>query len=218
MKVVVQASGGIESTVMLAKAIKEVGVKNVYAITFNDDSSIYKHKDSIAVKQIIVKYGLQERFFTANIPQSDFLEYPLDSEYPDVGFIPGLKMIMNTTSLAYAQKVGASEVWIGNMIDNEYGDEKPSNLNSLIDCYNTTYSKELQNKISFVVPFNAMTKGQVILIGRCLNVDLYNTVSCGDEKTGGMNCGVCDWCVKRKLGFRDACIKDNTVYLFKGNI
>jgi len=217
MRVVVQVSGGIESTTMLAQAIKEFLWENVYAISFDDDSVFYHNRDRTSVKRVITKYQMQDRHFLCRVPQSDFLEYNEDAEYKDVGFIPGYKMFLNTASMAYAQRVGASQVWIGNMSDNVYGDESMANVRAMEQVYNDTYANGglSLHAVKLVTPFMGMSKADVIRKAVDLKVDLADTLSCGDEKlAGGHHCGKCVWCSYRKAGFKAAGIDDPTIYAF----
>lgn len=216
-KIVCQCSGGIESTTLLGKAIQEVGKSNVYPIAFDTDSIFWHHRDSVAVKRVCTNMQIQQNLFICKMPQMDFLEYVRDERYADVGFLPGFKMLFNTASMAFAQRVGAEEVWIGNMKDNVFLDESPEFIHNLVKLYNATYSKETGTTVNILEPFKNMTKADVIRLGTALNVNLYDTVSCGDERlSGGFNCGhiSCPWCQKRKHGFKAAGIEDKTVYMF----
>lgn len=212
-KIVVQCSGGVESTVLIGMAIKEVGKNNVYPIAFDTDSIFWKHRDAIAVKRVCTNFQIQQNLFVCRMPQMDFLEYVRDDQYADVGFLPGFKMMFNTASLSFAQRVGASEVWIGNMDDNVFPDESPLFIHDLVALYNRTYSMETGTTVEIKAPFSGMDKGQVIKKGVSINVDVFDTVSCGDERlSGGFNCGVCPWCLKRRAGFSKAGVLDKTFY------
>lgn len=220
MKVVVQASGGIESTTLIAKAIADFGHQNVYPIAFNTGSVFWKHRDSIAVKRVLTNFQLQAQAFICNMPQTDMLEYVRDADYADVGFIPGFKLMFNIASMSWAQRSGAHKVWIGNMKDNVFPDESPDFLQSVGAIFNRTYVdlEKLSDgeHIRLETPFSAMTKGEVIDLGYSLMGEkLFDTVSCGDERVaGGFNCGVCPWCVKRREGFTASSVTDKTHYLF----
>lgn len=218
-KVVIQCSGGVESTILLAKAIKEVGAENVYPIVYRSTSVFWTNRDSTAVKRALTNFQLQSNAWYCDIADSDYLEYKRDALFEDVGFIPGYKLIMNINALSFAQRVGASEVWIGNMADNVYPDETPEFIKSLVDLYNNTYTQAGSHKcepIDMVSQFDGMSKSEVIKYGYGLMGDqIFDTVSCGDERSaGGFNCGVCPWCRKRHNGFMKALGYDNTPYLY----
>ena len=74
-RVVVQCSGGIESTVLLAKAVAEVGRENTYAIAFDTDSIFWRHRDAVAVKRVVTNLQIQQNLFVCRMPQMDYLEY-----------------------------------------------------------------------------------------------------------------------------------------------
>ena len=57
-----------------------------------------------------------------------------------------------------------------------------------------------------------MTKAQIIKTGISLGVDYSLTHSCYDPDINGLACGNCDSCLLRKNGFREAEIKDPTLY------
>lgn len=218
-KVVIQCSGGVESTILIAKAVHELGVDNVFPIVYRSDSVFWVNRDSTASKRTLTRYGLANKAFYCDIANADLLEYPRDEMFEDVGFIPGYKLIMNVNALSYAQKVGATEVWTGNMADNVYPDETQDFIDRLLSLYNDTYStagSQQCKPIEIKQQFAGMTKSQVIEIGyELIRNDIFDTVSCGDERVaGGFNCGICPWCQKRHNGFKDALGFDNTPYLF----
>lgn len=218
-KVVVQASGGVESTTLLAKAINELGKENVYPIVFKSNSVFWQNRDSTAVKRVLTNLQLQTNAWYCDIPDADFLEYHRDDMFEDVGFIPGYKLIMNINALSYAQRVGATEVWIGNMADNVYPDETPQFIQDLVGLYNRTYTQAgscQTDPITIQSQFDGMSKSDVVRIGYELLGDyIFDTLSCGDERVaGGLNCGACVWCEKRHRGFIEALKFDYTPYLF----
>lgn len=224
-KVVVQMSGGIESTTMLALAINEHGKENVFPIGFNDDSAEWKYKNKSAVNTILTHFQMHRNYFECAAPPFEKMAYKKDDDYDDCGFIPGFKMIINTISLSWAQTVGATEVWIGNMIDNVYSDETPQSLDNTQNTFNAMYgdvSDTIKNDhVFFVQPFENMTKGQVIDIASAnMPQDiLAATVSCGDDAIyGGYNCGECSWCFARKQGFENSRIEDPTKYLLNSKL
>lgn len=217
-KVVVQCSGGVESTILLAKAIQELGKENVFPIVYRSNSVFWTNRDSTATKRVLTRLGLNDKVFYCDIANSDALEYPRDEMFEDVGFIPGYKLIMNVNALSYAQKVGASQVWIGNMADNVYPDETAEFMNRVLDLYNDTYTRagsQTCKPITIEQQFFGMTKAQVAQMGyELLGEAIFDTLSCGDERVaGGFSCGVCPWCKKRHKGFMDALGFDHTPYL-----
>lgn len=218
-KVVVQCSGGVESTTLIGWAVMMNGRENVYPVSFNDDSAFWHGKDVTAISNIIKHYQLQLNHFVCNMPQSDLLEYQEDDEYKDTGFIPGYKLIMNIASMAYAQRVGATKVYIGNMGDNYYRDEDPELIAQTQTLYNAMYGHQTVQggatpQVEIIAPFNGWDKAKVILAANALNIPLTKTVSCGNgDMHGALHCGFCAWCTLRIEAFTKAGVLDETFYL-----
>jgi 7-cyano-7-deazaguanine synthase len=57
-----------------------------------------------------------------------------------------------------------------------------------------------------------MTKSEIILRGIELGVDYSLTHSCYDPSPEGLACGLCDSCLLRKKGFKEAGVPDPTSY------
>ena len=62
-------------------------------------------------------------------------------------------------------------------------------------------------------PLISMTKAAIIKKGIELGVDYSLTHSCYDPSLEGKACGLCDSCILRKKGFREAAIPDPTHYV-----
>ena len=67
-------------------------------------------------------------------------------------------------------------------------------------------------RITIQTPLIGLTKAEIIRRGTALGVDYGLTHSCYDPSPDGKACGGCDSCLLRKKGFREAGIKDPTVY------
>jgi 7-cyano-7-deazaguanine synthase len=64
--------------------------------------------------------------------------------------------------------------------------------------------------ISILAPYTNITKIDIAKIGTKLGLDYSKTYSC--YKGGEKHCGKCGTCVERKEAFREAGIKDPTIY------
>ncbi len=67
-------------------------------------------------------------------------------------------------------------------------------------------------RITVHAPLIHLTKAEIIRKGTALGVDYAVTHSCYDPTPRGKACGRCDSCLLRKKGFREAGIKDPTIY------
>ena len=212
MKVVVQMSGGVESTTLIAKAIKELGKENVFPIVFLDGTPT-QVKELSAIKELLSYYQLQQQVYKCTVPNWDDFEYRHGSYHvdSDFAFTPGWKLIINMISMAYAQKIGAEEVWQGNELSNVYPDELEDNIQESVKLYNKIY----ESNVKIVGHFKDMQKWQIIQYANSIGVPLEKTLSCANETwLNGSNCGICQHCRLRREAFITACVKDNTFYAF----
>jgi len=64
----------------------------------------------------------------------------------------------------------------------------------------------------------AMSKAQIIREGFRLGVDFALTHSCYDPTAEGLACGLCDSCLLRRQGFRDAGMIDPIRYAAQADL
>jgi 7-cyano-7-deazaguanine synthase len=127
----------------------------------------------------------------------------------ELGYIPGYKMTMQVMAMAVAEGLGSKLVVTGYLHDNKnYLDEKEESIHSIAYLYSSIYTK-----IRVLSPIRSFLKADVVKLGVSLGVDFSRTLSCKDERFGGLvHCGQCSPCRKRRQGFKDAGVKDPTIY------
>jgi 7-cyano-7-deazaguanine synthase len=134
-----------------------------------------------------------------------------------VTYVPGRNTIFLSYALAWAEVVGASDIFIGvNAIDySGYPDCRREYIEAFEHLANlaTKAGVEGQTPIRIRAPLMQMTKAQIIQKGMALGVDYRMTHSCYDPSVEGKACGYCDSCLLRKKGFREAGVADPTDYV-----
>lgn len=122
-----------------------------------------------------------------------------------VTYVPARNTIFLSFAASYAEAVGASTIFIGaNAIDySGYPDCRPD----FYQAFHKVLKKGLKTGVSgrsikILTPLIHMTKAQIIRLGRKLNVPYELTWSC--YAGGAKPCGVCDSCILREKGFREA--------------
>jgi 7-cyano-7-deazaguanine synthase len=70
-----------------------------------------------------------------------------------------------------------------------------------------------QTRIRIKTPLIHMSKADIIRRGTEMGVDFSITHSCYDPSADGKACGLCDSCLLRKRGFREAGIEDPALYI-----
>jgi 7-cyano-7-deazaguanine synthase len=131
-------------------------------------------------------------------------------------YVPARNTIFLSYALAWAEVLEAPHIFIGvNAVDySGYPDCRPEYILAFETLANLAIKAAVEGRFRIIVhvPLIAMTKAQIILKGTALGVDYGLTHSCYDPSPEGQACGQCDACLLRKKGFREAGVKDPTVY------
>ena len=132
-----------------------------------------------------------------------------------VTYVPARNTIMLSLALAYAEVLGADDIFIGvNAVDySGYPDCRPE----FIEAYQSmarlaTKAGVEGGAMTIHTPLIDLTKAEIIQQGIKLGVDYSMTVSCYQADGEGRACSVCDSCRIRKDGFTSAGVPDPTKY------
>jgi 7-cyano-7-deazaguanine synthase len=220
-KAVVLLSGGLDSATCLAIA-KSQGF-DCYCL------SLDYHQRHIAelnaAKIVAINLGAKEHK-TAQLDLSLFggsaltdnkIDVPESaSEGIPVTYVPARNTIMLSLSLAWAEVLGAQDIFIGvNALDySGYPDCRGEYVKAFQEMANLATKTAVEGKeITVHAPLIDMTKAQIIAKGTELGVDYRMTVSCYQADKLGRACGLCDSCRLRKEGFLNASLDDPTLYV-----
>jgi 7-cyano-7-deazaguanine synthase len=131
-------------------------------------------------------------------------------------YVPARNTIMLSFSLAWAEVLEASDVFLGvNALDySGYPDCRPAYIESFERMANlaTAAGVEGRTRLQIHVPLIEMTKGQIVRKAVEVGVPLELTHSCYDPDPEGRSCGTCDSCLLRLKGFREAGVVDPIRY------
>ncbi|MFC4346960.1 7-cyano-7-deazaguanine synthase QueC [Kordiimonas lipolytica] len=224
-KAVVLLSGGLDSATVIAIA-RDQGF-DVHAISFR-----YGQRHSVeleAADRVVKHLGVTEhktaeldlRLFGGSALTAD-IDVPKDRSDDDmshdipVTYVPARNTIFLSFALAYAEVIGAKDIFIGvNALDySGYPDCRPEYIASFEAMANlaTKAGVTEDERIRIQTPLIDMTKAQIVAEGTRLGVDYGLTISCYDPDTEGKACGHCDSCLLRKKGFAEASLADPTRY------
>ena len=133
-----------------------------------------------------------------------------------ITYVPARNTIFLSFALAWAEVLGASDIFIGvNALDySGYPDCRPEFIEAFERMANlaTKAGVEGRQRLTIHAPLIALTKAQIIERGLALGVDYGLTSSCYDPSGTGEPCGACDSCVLRQKGFRENGIPDPLQY------
>ncbi|HYP27155.1 MAG TPA: 7-cyano-7-deazaguanine synthase QueC [Blastocatellia bacterium] len=225
-KAVVLLSGGLDSATALAVAASE-GYE-VYAQSFR-----YGQRHSVELESAarVARAFRAEDHLTVDIDLraiggsalTGSTEVPKDrsgeemSDGIPVTYVPARNTIFLSFALAWAEVLGAQDIFIGvNALDySGYPDCRPEYVEAFERMANlaTKAGVEGRMRLRIHTPLIAMTKREIIETGLRLGVDYSLTHSCYDPQGGGLACGRCDSCRLRLKGFAEAGARDPVAYV-----
>ena len=223
-KAVVLLSGGLDSATCLALA-KEQNYE-LYPISFN-----YHQRHSIELesakkiasffcvkKHLLIETNMDDIGGSAltdkNISLPEGALNHAENDVP-ITYVPARNLIFLSYALSYAEAINASHIYIGvNAIDySGYPDCRPEFIEKFQALAKVaTKATVAENKeIKIETPLQNLSKKEIVLLAKKLNVPLELTHSCyaGYEKA----CGVCESCLIRLNAFKEAGINDPIEYM-----
>jgi len=227
MKTVVLLSGGLDSSTVLAIAVKE-GFKP-YAISFRYGQ---RHKVELAAASRIAQSFSVKRHIIVDIDMrhiggsalTDDIDVPKDRPEEQMGtgipitYVPARNTVFLSYALGWAEVLGSSNIHLGvNVLDySGYPDCRPEYIKAFEAMANlaTKASTEGEKKLSIHTPLINLSKAEIIQKGIDLGVDYSLTSSCYDPSSEGEPCGGCDSCQLRKKGFAEIGVEDPLIQKF----
>jgi 7-cyano-7-deazaguanine synthase len=220
-KAVVLLSGGLDSTTLMG--IARSNGYEIYCLSFRYGqrhaleleaarrvAKAFNAKEHLVMDIDLAKIGGSALTGDIEVPKGRN-EGEMKGEIP-VTYVPARNTIFLSHALAWAEVLGASDIFIGvNAVDySGYPDCRPEYIEAFERMANlaTKAGVEGKTKVKIRAPLINMTKADIILKGIELGIDYGMTHSCYDPSPEGMPCGRCDSCLLRKKGFREAGITD----------
>jgi 7-cyano-7-deazaguanine synthase len=132
-----------------------------------------------------------------------------------VTYVPARNTVMLSLALAWAEVLGAGDIFIGvNAVDySGYPDCRPEFIAAFEHMANLATRAAVEGRrLRIHAPLQQLSKADIIRTGQRLGVDYGLTVSCYQADAAGRACGVCDACRLRRAGFEAAGVADPTAY------
>jgi 7-cyano-7-deazaguanine synthase len=220
-KAVVLLSGGLDSTTVLAIAQRDGFA--VYALSFRYGQRHVAELD--AARRIAADAGVAQHVvaqidlrafggsaLTSDIPVPKGRKLEEMSQDIPVTYVPARNTIFLSFALAWAEVLGAGDVFIGvNALDySGYPDCRPEYIEAYERMANlaTKAGVEGTQRLRIHTPLIHLSKAEIIRKGVELQVDYSLTCTCYDPSGSGEACGQCDACVLRLKGFAENRLKD----------
>jgi len=223
-KAVVLLSGGLDSATVLAIARREG--YDCHALSFSygqRHAAELENAARVARAMNVTDHRIANidlRLFGGSALTDD-IEVPKDNDIEAMGtdipvtYVPARNTIFLSYALAFAEVIGATDIFIGvNALDySGYPDCRPDYIQAFERMANLATRMGVDgNALRINTPLISMTKAQIIRRGTELGVDYGLTLSCYDPDTQARACGHCDACLLRLKGFEDAGLTDPAAY------
>lgn len=222
---VVLLSGGLDSATVAAIAISQGFQVNALSFSYGQ-----RHSWELeAARRVAQSLGIANhrvanidlRVFGGSALTSD-IDVPKGRSGDEMGhgipvtYVPARNTIFLSFALAWAEVLGADDVFIGvNALDySGYPDCRPEFIHAFEAMANlaTKAAVEGRQRLTIHAPLIDLSKAQIIRRGIELGVDYGLTSSCYDPAPDGRPCGQCDSCLLRQKGFREAGMTDPLPY------
>ena len=221
-KAVVLLSGGLDSATVLAIARRDGYACHALSIDYGQ-----RHRIELeAAVRVAAALGAAEHktiridltAFGGSALTDDKIAVPVQGVQKDgipVTYVPARNTIMLSLALAWAEVLGAVDLFFGaNAVDySGYPDCRPEYMRAFERMANLATKAAVQgHRLTLHTPIIDMSKAKIIEQGLALGVDYAMTVSCYQADGEGRACGACDSCRLRSAGFEAAGVPDPTRY------
>lgn len=219
-KAVIIASGGIDSSTLLYKMVKE-GFE-VYVLTF-----IYGQKhleeikyaqgiaEGLKINHKVVDLSAMKGLLSGSALTDENVEVPDVPETVDhyetlkSTIVPNRNAIFLSIAIGYAVSIEANHIYFGAHFSDR--GVYPDCRKEFVEAFQAA-ERLANDDYEMVVdaPFVDMDKSDIVKLGAELGVPFKETWTC--YKGGQKHCGVCSSCRERKRAFIDSGVPDPTEY------
>jgi len=220
-------SGGIDSTVAATIASHEGYELYLFHASYGQRA---EKMEKEAVEKMAAYLGAKELKFveipflkelggssltdiTRRVPVGEEVNLDKEKETPST-WVPCRNLILLATASAYAEVIFADAIFVG--FNAEEARAYPDNEKEFVERYNAVLGKAVASFSQLPTvkaPLVDLLKPEIIKKGIEVKAPLHLTYSCylGEEK----HCGICESCLHRRGGFKEAGVEDTTVYVNK---
>jgi len=229
-KAVVLLSGGLDSSTTLALA-QEQGFA-VHALSFSygqrhgaeiEAARRISEREAVAEHKVAV---IDLRLFGGSALTAD-LPVPKARNQEEIGagipvtYVPARNTIFLSFALAWAEVVGARDIFLGvNALDySGYPDCRPEFIEAFQRLADVATKAGVDGaRFKIHTPLISLNKADIIRTGMRLGVDYSLTISCYDPDQAGMACRQCDACLLRLKGFAEVGLTDPAPYTSEAGV
>jgi len=212
-KISVLASGGLDSSVLIAKLAAAAEVYPIYvrcgfAWEEMELKGLQAFLDALHNRNLMpttvlaaptaVLYGDHWSVTGAPVPAAD--------EPDENTYLPGRNILLISLAAIWGSTHGVSRIAIGSLGSNPF----PDASREFFDNFARVLSMGLGNNVTIEAPMRGLHKEDLIKQFKDLPLEL--TLTCMAPK-GGQHCGQCNKCFERQQAFHKAGVVDRTTYI-----
>ncbi len=219
-------SGGLDSATVLACATRAGYAVHALSFRYGQRHQLeLERARALAARWSVTRHvvcDIDLRPFGGSALTAD-IDVPKDRDDASMGagipvtYVPARNTIFLSFAMAWAEVLGAQDVFIGvNALDySGYPDCRPAFIEAFerLAGLATRAGIEGTTRLKVHAPLMQLTKREIITLGVSLGVDYGMTTSCYDPSPEGRACGHCDACQLRRRGFSQAGLSDPAPYV-----
>lgn len=216
-KALVLCSGGVDSTTLLAMAVREYGAENVYALSISYGQRHEREIDS--ARKIADYYGVEQRFLDLasifadsncsllshsdeEIPEESYADQIAENDGGTVStYVPFRNGLFLSSAASMALSLGCSVLYYGAHSDDWAGSAYPDCSPAFVVAMNEAIVQGTGGELRLEAPFVQSSKADIVRQGLALDVPYGLTWSCYEG--GDVPCGVCATCIDRARAFEE---------------
>ncbi len=211
-KISVLASGGLDSSALIAKLAAGAEVYPIYVrcgfawedveIQFLQSFLAALRNPNVMATTVLsaptdVLYGDHWSVTGARVPGAD--------EPDENTYLPGRNILLIALAAIWGSTHGVSRIAIGSLGSNPFPDATPK----FFESFGSTLSMGLGHNVMVEAPLRGFHKDDLIRTFKDLPLDL--TLTCMAPQ-GSQHCGQCNKCFERQQAFQKAGVTDRTIY------
>jgi 7-cyano-7-deazaguanine synthase len=220
-KSVVVLSGGMDSCVCAALAVRDFGARKVAALHVSYGQRT-EAREQQAFREICDRLGIEQRLLVRNqalaqiggsaLTDSDFAVPAAGTEIGQqipITYVPFRNAHFLSVAVSWAEVIGAEKIYIGAVEQDSSG--YPDCRPEYYEAFNRVIRAGTKaGRIGIVTPLIAMRKAEIVALGLRLGAPFELTWSCYSGQSRA--CGVCESCVLRLRAFAAAGLQDPIPY------
>jgi 7-cyano-7-deazaguanine synthase len=214
-RALVLASGGADSTTLLALAVERYGRENVIALSISYGQKHVREIDS--AKAVAAHYGVPIRFLdlgivfagsdcsllsgsSQDIPHESYEDQLGRSQGSPVStYVPFRNGLFLSAAATVALSQGCSVIMYAAHHDDAAGNAYPDCSQEFVEAMTAAISQGTGGELRLEAPFVSWTKADIVRRGLQIGVPYELTWSCYEG--GDKPCGVCGTCIDRARAF-----------------